>query len=39
MDANDVPAMRHMLEELVSGYRSDSEIVDWVHLAQGDEVA
>jgi FlaA1/EpsC-like NDP-sugar epimerase len=39
LDTNDVPAIRQMLEELVSGYCPDSEIVDWVHLAQGDEAA
>jgi FlaA1/EpsC-like NDP-sugar epimerase len=37
LDMNDVPAIRQMLEELVSGYCSDSEIVDWVHLAQGNQ--
>jgi FlaA1/EpsC-like NDP-sugar epimerase len=39
LDANNVPAIRQMLEDLVSGYRSDSEIVDWVHLAQEDQAA
>jgi FlaA1/EpsC-like NDP-sugar epimerase len=39
LDANDVPLIRRMLEELVSGYRPHGEIVDWVHLAQADAAA
>lgn len=39
LDASDVPGIRRMLEELVSGYRPDGEIVDWVHLAQDEAAA
>lgn len=31
---NDVPVIRAMLKELVSGYQPTGEVVDWVHLAQ-----
>jgi FlaA1/EpsC-like NDP-sugar epimerase len=31
---NDVPVIRTMLQELVSGYQPSGEVVDWVHLAQ-----
>ncbi|MDP2196657.1 MAG: nucleoside-diphosphate sugar epimerase/dehydratase [Rhodocyclaceae bacterium] len=34
LDANDVPAIRRLLEDVVSGYRPDDAIVDWVHCAQ-----
>lgn len=34
---NDVKALRLMLQELVSGYIPNEEIVDWVHMAQEDE--
>lgn len=34
LDANDVPALRRLLEELVSGYRPSDDIVDWLHCAQ-----
>ncbi|MDP1654341.1 MAG: nucleoside-diphosphate sugar epimerase/dehydratase [Rhodocyclaceae bacterium] len=34
LDANDVPAIRRLLEAVVSGYRPDDAIVDWVHCAQ-----
>ncbi len=34
LDENNVPAMRRLLEEVVSGYRPDDEIVDWVHAAR-----
>lgn len=30
---NNVPAIRSMLEDLVSGYRPDIEVVDWVYRA------
>jgi FlaA1/EpsC-like NDP-sugar epimerase len=33
MSANDVPAIRALLKDLVSGYQPTGEIVDWVHLA------
>jgi FlaA1/EpsC-like NDP-sugar epimerase len=34
VSANDVPAIRGLLQELVSGYQPTGEVVDWVHLAQ-----
>lgn len=33
MNANDVPAIRGLLQELVSGYQPIGEVVDWVHMA------
>ena len=34
---NDVGVVRLMLQQLVSGYVSSGEIVDWVHLEQSVE--
>ena len=34
MSVNDVPVIRSMLQELVSGYQPSGEVVDWIHLAQ-----
>ena len=34
LNANDVPAIRTLLKELVPGYQPEGEVVDWVHLAQ-----
>lgn len=34
ISVNDVPVIRAMLEEIVSGYQPSGEVVDWVHLAQ-----
>ncbi len=34
LDTNDVPTIRRLLEEVVSGYQPADEIVDWVHCAQ-----
>jgi FlaA1/EpsC-like NDP-sugar epimerase len=31
--SNDVPAIRGLLQQLVSGYQPSGEVVDWVHLA------
>ena len=31
---NDVPAIKSLLTELVTGYQSSGDVVDWVHLAQ-----
>jgi FlaA1/EpsC-like NDP-sugar epimerase len=31
---NDVPLIRGLLQELVSGYQPSGEVVDWVYLAQ-----
>jgi FlaA1/EpsC-like NDP-sugar epimerase len=31
--ANDVPVIRALLQQLVSGYQPSGEVVDWVHLA------
>ena len=33
MSVNDVPVIRAMLQELVSGYQPSGEVVDWVHMA------
>jgi FlaA1/EpsC-like NDP-sugar epimerase len=34
MSVNDVPVIRSMLQQLVSGYQPSGEVVDWVHMAQ-----
>jgi hypothetical protein len=34
MSVNDVPVIRSMLQELVSGYKPSGEVVDWVYMAQ-----
>jgi hypothetical protein len=34
---NDVPGIRGLLQQLVSGYQPSGEVVDWVHLAQDRE--
>jgi FlaA1/EpsC-like NDP-sugar epimerase len=39
LDANDVPAIRHLLEAVVSGYQPADEIVDWLHCAQESALA
>ena len=31
---NDVPAIKALLTELVTGYQSTGEVVDWVYLEQ-----
>ena len=36
--ANDVPVIRALLQQLVSGYQPRGEVVDWVHLANLREV-
>lgn len=33
MSLNDVPAIRALLKDLVSGYQPSGEVVDWVHMA------
>jgi FlaA1/EpsC-like NDP-sugar epimerase len=33
MSVNDVPVIRALLKDLVSGYQPTGEVVDWVHLA------
>jgi FlaA1/EpsC-like NDP-sugar epimerase len=33
MSVNDVPVIRGMLQELVSGYQPSGEVVDWVYMA------
>jgi FlaA1/EpsC-like NDP-sugar epimerase len=35
LKTNDVPRIRSLLAELVPGYQSHGQVVDWVHLAQG----
>jgi len=34
MSVNDVPVIRAMLQQFVSGYQPSGEVVDWVHMAQ-----
>ncbi|MFA5627841.1 MAG: nucleoside-diphosphate sugar epimerase/dehydratase [Thiohalomonadaceae bacterium] len=34
LNINDVGIIRHMMEELISGYQPEGEIVDWVYLEQ-----
>lgn len=34
LNVNDVGVVRRMLEEIISGYTPNGEIVDWVHLEQ-----
>jgi FlaA1/EpsC-like NDP-sugar epimerase len=34
MSVNDVPVIRGLLQQLVSGYLPSGEVVDWVHMAQ-----
>jgi FlaA1/EpsC-like NDP-sugar epimerase len=34
LDANDVVSIKAMLQELVSGYTPDPNIVDWIHLSK-----
>jgi FlaA1/EpsC-like NDP-sugar epimerase len=36
---NDVPAIRGLLQQLVSVYQPSGEVVDWVHLAQDREAS
>ena len=31
---NDVPVVRVLLQQIVSGYQPDKEVVDWIHMAQ-----
>jgi len=38
LDLNDVRVLRTILEDLVSGYKPDSQIVDWVFMEQEAEV-
>jgi FlaA1/EpsC-like NDP-sugar epimerase len=33
ISVNDVPVIRALLKELVSGYQPSGEVVDWVHMA------
>jgi FlaA1/EpsC-like NDP-sugar epimerase len=39
VSANDVPAIRGLLQQLVSGYQPSGEVVDWVHLANEREAS
>jgi FlaA1/EpsC-like NDP-sugar epimerase len=34
LSVNDVPAIRRVLQQLVTGYQPSDEVVDWVHLEQ-----
>lgn len=33
MGVNDVPVIRALLKDLVSGYQPSGEVLDWVHMA------
>jgi FlaA1/EpsC-like NDP-sugar epimerase len=35
---NDVPVIRHLLQDLVHGYQPTGAVVDWVHLALARDV-
>lgn len=37
VDANDVPHMRTLIQQLVPGYQPEGDVVDWVHLANTHE--
>lgn len=37
LNVNDVGVVRHMLQQLVSGYTPSGDIVDWIHLEQETE--
>ncbi len=37
VDANDVPNMRTLIQQLVPGYQPEGDVVDWVHLANTHE--
>ncbi len=37
--SNDVAAIRSMLKELVSGYKPEVDVVDWVHMEQENKLA
>ena len=39
MSVNDVPLIRGLLQRVVAGYQPDADVVDWVHLAQSQEMA
>ena len=39
MSVNDVPVIRGMLKDLVPGYESSGDVVDWVHLEQEHQAA
>ena len=39
LDANDVPAIRALLKELVPGYQPGERVVDWVFLAQEEQAS
>ena len=34
LDANDVIGIKTLLQDLVSGYTPDQEVVDWIHLSR-----
>ncbi|MFN4326279.1 MAG: polysaccharide biosynthesis protein [Azonexus sp.] len=39
LNANDVAAIRLIMQQLVAGYTPGEDIVDWVYLEQGSEIA
>lgn len=38
MGSNDVMMIRHLLQQIVSGYQPSGEVVDWVHIEQARQV-
>ncbi len=38
VDANNVPQIRTLIQQLVPGYRPEGDVVDWVHLANTHEI-
>lgn len=36
--ANDVPKIRGMLQQIVSGYQPNGEVVDWVHMTRSKNI-
>jgi hypothetical protein len=37
MQVQDVPGIRRLLQVMVPGYQPAGDVVDWVHLAQGEK--
>ena len=36
MVANDVPAIRRLLQQAVQGYQPSGDVVDWLHTSPGE---
>jgi FlaA1/EpsC-like NDP-sugar epimerase len=37
LDADELPAVLELLQQVVSGYRPEGALVDWVHTERGQE--